>query len=209
MAAVLYYGSRVLPYAIAVLLAILTRLLLTGALHEKGLASFMDGFGRGGSDRQHILDIMKDSHIGTYGVISLLLYFPLLFFALYAMTPFNAAFTIVAADPFAKMLSAQLIQMMPYAHTEETAKNHITYRKFDVKAGISLAIQGLLPISLYIYIMCARLDWQLLIFAPAITMYFLYMLIWRRLHGYTDKCCGAIFLLSELATLLVACYYLQ
>ena len=209
MAAVLYFGSMVFPYEIAILLAILMRLLITGALHEDGLADFMDGFGGGGTDRQRILDIMKDSHIGTYGVITLILYFLLLFFALHAMTPYEAALTIVAVDPFAKMLSAQLIQMMPYARTEETAKSHIVYRKFDVVAGISLAIQGLMPMGIYIYIMCARIDWQLLIFVPAITMYFLYMLIWRRLRGYTGDCCGAMFLITELATLLVASYYLS
>ena len=209
MAAVLYFGSMLFSYEIAILLAIITRLLVTGALHEDGLADFIDGFGGGGTDRQRILDIMKDSHIGTYGVISLILYFLLLFFTLHAMTPIDAAMTIAAVDPFAKMLSAQLIQMMPYARTEETAKNHTVYRRFDIKAGISLAIQGLLPICLYIYYMYARVDWQLLIFIPAIVMYFLYMLIWRRLHGYTGDCCGALFLLTELATLLVAGYYLQ
>ena len=209
MAFVLYFGSMLFTYEIAILLAIITRLLVTGALHEDGLADFIDGFGGGGTDRQRILDIMKDSHIGTYGVISLILYFLLLFFTLHAMTPIDAAMTIAAVDPFAKMLSAQLIQMMPYARTEETAKNHTVYRRFDIKAGISLAIQGLLPISLYIYYMYARIDWQLLIFIPAIVMYFLYMLIWRRLHGYTGDCCGALFLLTELATLLVAGYYLQ
>jgi adenosylcobinamide-GDP ribazoletransferase len=209
MAAVLYFGSMLFTYEIAILLAIITRLLVTGALHEDGLADFIDGFGGGGTDRQRILDIMKDSHIGTYGVISLILYFLLLFFTLHAMTPIDAAMTIAAVDPFAKMLSAQLIQMMPYARTEETAKNHTVYRRFDIKAGISLAIQGLLPICLYIYYMYARIDWQLLIFIPAIVMYFLYMLIWRRLHGYTGDCCGALFLLTELTTLLVAGYYLQ
>lgn len=209
MAAVLYFGTMFFPYAIAILLAILTRLLITGALHEDGLADFIDGFGGGGSNRQRILDIMKDSHIGTYGVISLILYFLLLFFALHSMTPFDAAITIAVADPFAKMLSAQLIQMMPYARTEETAKNRTVYRQFDVKAGISLAFQGLLPIGIYIYYMNARIDWQLLIFVPAIVMYFMYLLIWRRLRGYTGDCCGALFLVTELSTILVACCYLS
>ena len=91
MAAVLYFGSMLFTYEIAILLAIITRLLVTGALHEDGLADFIDGFGGGGTDRQRILDIMKDSHIGTYGVISLILYFLLLFFTLHAMTPIDAA----------------------------------------------------------------------------------------------------------------------
>ena len=209
MAAVLYLGSHVFSYEIAAVLAILTRLLLTGALHEDGLADFLDGFGGGGNDRQRVLDIMKDSHIGTYGVIGLILYFVLLFFVITSMSPLESALTIMAADPFAKMLSAQLTQMMPYARTEETAKNHTVYRKFNVVAGISLAIQGLLPIGLYVYYMYARVNWQLIVFVPAIIMYFLYLLIWRRLRGYTGDCCGAVCLITELATLLVASYYLS
>ena len=209
MAAVLYLGSHVFSYEIAAVLAILTRLLLTGALHEDGLADFLDGFGGGGNDRQRVLDIMKDSHIGTYGVIGLILYFVLFFFVITSMSPLESALTIMAADPFAKMLSAQLTQMMPYARTEETAKNHTVYRKFNVVAGISLAIQGLLPIGLYVYYMYARVNWQLIVFVPAIIMYFLYLLIWRRLRGYTGDCCGAVCLITELATLLVASYYLS
>src|SRR5215468_8966811 len=45
--------------------------LLTGALHEDGLADVADGFG-GGRDREAKLRIMRDSRIGTYGVIALL-----------------------------------------------------------------------------------------------------------------------------------------
>ena len=125
MGAVIYFGCYLFSYEIAILLAIVTRLLMTGALHEDGLADFMDGFGGGGKDRQRILDIMKDSHIGTYGVISLIIYFLLLFFTLHMLSPLHAALTIAMADPYAKMLSAQLIQMMPYARNEQTAKNKV------------------------------------------------------------------------------------
>lgn len=204
MAAVLYFGTYVFSYDVTIVLAILTRLLMTGALHEDGLADFIDGFGGGGSNRQRVLDIMKDSHIGTYGVLSLILYFLLLFCILHSLSPFDAALLVAATDPYAKMLTAQLIQMMPYARNEETAKNLTVYRKFDIKAGISLAVQGLMPMALYLYYMNARLDWQLLVFIPAVAMYFLYLLIWRRLHGYTGDCCGAVFLLVELVTLLTA-----
>ncbi len=204
MAAVIYFGCNIFPYSVSVLLAIVWRLLLTGALHEDGLADFFDGFGGGGTDRQRILTIMKDSHIGTYGVLALIVYFLLLFFTLLSMSPLQAALLIAVADPYAKMVSSQLILMMPYARTEDTAKSHTVYRRFNIKAGISLAIQGLMPMLIYIYIMYAHVDWQLLIFVPAIAYYFLYLLIWKRLHGYTGDCCGATFLLVELATLLVA-----
>jgi adenosylcobinamide-GDP ribazoletransferase len=200
MAATLYGASMVLPYQVAVLVAIVMRLLLTGALHEDGLADFLDGFGGGGNNRQRILDIMKDSHIGTYGVIGLILYLLLLFFCLSSMSPEMAALAILAADPYAKMLTAQLVSMMPYARREEEAKAKVIYRKINLASGISLAVQGLLPIGLFIWYV--GVAWETLIFIPALVMYFLYLLIWRRLHGYTGDCCGAVCLMVELSVYL-------
>lgn len=200
MAATLWLGAQVLPYSIAVLLAIVMRLLVTGALHEDGLADFLDGFGGGGNNRQRILDIMKDSHIGTYGVIGLILYLLLLFFCLSSMTPEKAALSILAADPYAKMLTSQLITMMPYARKEEEAKAKVVYRQISVAAGISLAVQGLLPLGLFIWY--TGVEWSTLVFIPALVMYFLYLLIWRKIHGYTGDCCGAVCLLVELSVYL-------
>lgn len=205
MAAVLWWGSMVMPWSIAVLAAIATRMMLTGALHEDGLADFFDGFGGGGTDRQRILDIMKDSHIGTYGVLALIVYVALLFMTLAALPPQTAALTVLAADPYAKMLAAQIVQMMPYARTADTAKARVVYRRINTKAAVLLGVQGLLPIGLYIYYMYytgADFDWQWLIFIPCLTMYFLYRLIWSRLRGYTGDCCGALFLLTELTAYL-------
>ena len=200
MAATLYGASMVLPYQVAVLVAIVMRLLLTGALHEDGLADFLDGFGGGGSNRQRILDIMKDSHIGTYGVIGLVLYLLLLFFSLSSMSQEMAALAILAADPYAKMLTAQLVSMMPYARREEEAKAKVIYRKITLVSGVSLAVQGLLPIGLFVWYM--GIAWEALIFISALVMYFLYLLIWRRLHGYTGDCCGAVCLMVELSVYL-------
>jgi adenosylcobinamide-GDP ribazoletransferase len=203
MAATLYFGSMIMPYLVVVIAAIVVRLLVTGALHEDGLADFFDGFGGGGKDRQRILDIMKDSHIGTYGVLGLIMYELLLGTALLSMSPEMAALTVLAADPFSKMVTSQLILMMPYARTEETAKNKTVYRKIDWKAGVSLAIQGLLPMAAFLWY--TGLSWEVIIFLPCLVMYFLYLLIWRRLQGYTGDCCGAVCLLVELAVYLVVC----
>ena len=202
MAATLYSGSMLFTYPIAVLLAILLRLLLTGALHEDGLADFCDGFG-GGKDRQRILDIMKDSHIGTYGVIGLIVYFALLFMALVSLSPKMAALTILAADPFAKMVAGQIVQMMPYARTEESAKANVVYRKITLSSAIALAFQGLLPLVPFMYSFGADIRWEYIIFIPCLTMYGLYLLIWHRLRGYTGDCCGALCLLIELTFYIV------
>ena len=201
MAATLYVGSLYLPYMVAVVLAMIVRLLVTGALHEDGLADFLDGFGGGGSDRSRILSIMKDSHIGTYGVLGLLMYGLLLFTTLCSLSPELAALTILMADPFSKMVTAQLIMMMPYARNEEEAKNKTVYRKMNWKASISLAIQGLLPVVAYVWL--TNVAWELLVFIPCLVMYLLYLLIWNKLRGYTGDCCGAVCLLVELTVYLV------
>ena len=203
MAATIYFGSMCLPYLVAILLAIVVRLLITGALHEDGLADFLDGFGGGGSDRERILTIMKDSHIGTYGVIGLILYELLLVGTLFSLTPKMAALTVMAASPYSKMVTAQLIMMMPYARREEEAKAKTVYRKMDWRAGVSLAIQGLLPMVAFLWL--TKVSWELVIFIPCLVMYFLYLLIWNRIRGYTGDCCGAVSLLVELTVYLVVC----
>ena len=203
MAATIYFGSMCLPYLVAILLAIVVRLLITGALHEDGLADFLDGFGGGGSDRERILIIMKDSHIGTYGVIGLILYELLLVGTLFSLTPKMAALTVMAASPYSKMVTAQLIMMMPYARREEEAKAKTVYRKMDWRAGVSLAIQGLLPMVAFLWL--TKVSWELVIFIPCLVMYFLYLLIWNRIRGYTGDCCGAVSLLVELTVYLVVC----
>lgn len=200
MGAMLYGCSLVTSWPVAVLAAIVSRMFLTGAFHEDGLADFFDGFGGGGSDRQRVLAIMKDSHIGTYGVLSLLLYVLLLAAALYSLPPMLAALAVVVGDPYAKMVSSQLVQMMPYARTEETAKNRTVYRKASFRAGLSLAVQGFLPMAVVAwYTWPLGFDPMPLIFVPALVMYFLYRFIWSRLRGYTGDCCGAVCLLTELS----------
>ncbi|CUH80853.1 adenosylcobinamide-GDP ribazoletransferase [Tropicibacter naphthalenivorans] len=54
---------------IAALLAFTVLVLVTGALHQDGLADFADGLG-GGRDKAHCLEIMRDSRIGSYGVMA-------------------------------------------------------------------------------------------------------------------------------------------
>ena len=203
MATALYFGSMILPYAVAVIAAIAVRLLITGALHEDGLADFLDGFG-GGGNRERILAIMKDSHIGTYGVLGLIIYMLLLGTALYSMPVTVAALTILAADPFSKMITSQLVNVLPYARREEEAKNKTIYRKPSLAAGLSLTVQGLLPMALMIWLSGIS-NWYLFFFVPPLVMFFLYLLIQRKIHGYTGDCCGAVCLLVELAVTLVAC----
>lgn len=196
MAAALFGACHIFPFPIAVALAIVVRLFVTGALHEDGLADFFDGFG-GGTDRQRILVIMKDSHIGTYGVIALIFYFLLLWSVLCSVQPMTAVLAILAADPVAKMLSSQIVNFMPYARKEEDAKNKTVYRPISMGATASLAVQGLLPsIPLLLF---TEVTWWLAVLAPILIVAFLFLFVWRKLYGYTGDCCGAVCLMAELS----------
>lgn len=69
LSAALWLG---LPALMAALLALASGALATGGMHEDGLADVADGFG-GGRDRARKLEIMRDSRVGSYGVIALVL----------------------------------------------------------------------------------------------------------------------------------------
>jgi adenosylcobinamide-GDP ribazoletransferase len=91
-----------LPPNLAALLALATTALITGALHEDGLADTADGLG-GGRTRERKLEIMRDSRIGTYGVCALILSFGLRWSALAAIAnPWAVALALCAAHAAAR-----------------------------------------------------------------------------------------------------------
>lgn len=74
LALLVWQGAQVLdlPPVMAAVLALATMVLATGGLHEDGLADCADGLW-GGRDRARRLAIMRDSRIGTYGTLALVL----------------------------------------------------------------------------------------------------------------------------------------
>lgn len=180
---------------VVVTIALIARLLLTGALHEDGLADFCDGFG-GSGDKQRILAIMKDSHIGTYGVIGLILYFILSIHILSAFPLHTAALVIFASDPFAKLCASQLTNILPYARPEG-AKNKISYSRMTAEQILWQIVFGLTPFLLLMR-QFGMVIW-LALSAPIIVFIILMLLMRRRIGGYTGDCCGATYLICELA----------
>ncbi|MDE6668893.1 MAG: adenosylcobinamide-GDP ribazoletransferase [Muribaculaceae bacterium] len=192
----LYTLSFVLPLLPAVVSAIIIRLLLTGALHEDGLADFCDGFG-GGHDREGILRIMKDSHIGTYGVIGLICYFLLTCSLLDSLPAETGVMAIFAADPFAKCCASQLTNILNYARPEG-AKNRISYSRMTIGQLTFNLLSGILPITpIIIY---SPLTACAVIF-PLTALFFMIKIMKHRIGGYTGDCCGATFLICEAAML--------
>lgn len=196
MASAYLLASLCFAPPIAALVAVAARLLLTGALHEDGLADFFDGMGGGGSDRSRILAIMKDSHIGSYGVIALIVYFALLVASIATLPPLLGAAAIFAADTWSKACAAFIINLLPYARTAETAKNRLVYSRMTPPAAVVCVIAGAAPLLLL-----PAAAWPASI-APVAVSGAMIAYLRHRLGGYTGDCCGATFLLSELAMLL-------
>ena len=196
MAMVLGLGSQVMPVSLAWILAIVTRLLVTGALHEDGLADFFDGFG-GGTTRERTLTIMKDSHIGTYGVIGLIVYFLLMLELRHLPVPVLCTL-VVCGDCWGKLCASQLINFLPYARKEEESKAKVIYNRMSGKELFFCIAGGVLPLLLL-----PSYLWVALI-APCLVLAFLIRMMKRRLQGYTGDCCGATFLMCEMAFYLSA-----
>lgn len=190
--------SFIVAWPIAVISALILRLLLTGALHEDGLADFCDGFGCGG-DKQRILAIMKDSHIGTYGVIGLIMYFLLTFAILSSLPVEIASLGFFAADSFSKCAAAQITNRLPYARPEG-AKNKISYSRMTFGKHLLCFFLGIIPFAIAIYFLGIKL------LPAAILPFFIHLwliqLMRRKIGGYTGDCCGASFLIIELSFLI-------
>lgn len=193
MVAVLWGTAQVLPVSVSVLLACLARLLITGALHEDGLADFCDGFG-GGASREQVLSIMKDSRIGTYGVIGLLFYFGLTWNLLAALPVPLACAAVWSGDAWSKACASQLINILPYARKEEESKAKVVYARMRPATLVRIAGAGVLPMFL-----CLPFAYWWAAVAPALVFVALQGLMRHRLGGYTGDCCGATFLLCELS----------
>ncbi|MBF0574501.1 adenosylcobinamide-GDP ribazoletransferase [Dysgonomonas sp. GY617] len=193
MALVLWATSFVFPIHIAVVLAILSRLLITGALHEDGLADFFDGFG-GGTSKERILAIMKDSHIGTYGVISLIFYFLLLFFLLTSLPLHIACLVVLAGDPLCKFIGSLITLRLPYARNEETSKAKMVYKTMVLRTFILSALFGLVP-----FFGLLPKEYWLAVILPILAFLLLTSLMNKKIQGYTGDCCGALFLMCELS----------
>lgn len=192
MAGVLWLTGQILPLSLAWIIAIISRLLITGCLHEDGLADFLDGFG-GGTTRERILAIMKDSHIGSYGVIGLVFYF-LLLFQLNNLPLNFLCILVFCGDCWSKFCASQIINYLPYARKEEDSKAKVIYNRMSWGELLTAFVFGAFP---FIGLLPFKM-WPALLF-PLLTIALLYRLMKRRLQGYTGDCCGAAFLLCELS----------
>jgi adenosylcobinamide-GDP ribazoletransferase len=110
------------PDLAAAALALGAGALLTGALHEDGLADVADGFG-GGRDVAAKLEIMRDSRLGTYGALILLVSFAARLSALAAIPDGYVVQSLIAAHALGRGILPLMSVNLPYARTDGLARN--------------------------------------------------------------------------------------
>lgn len=103
-----------LPGAACALIALAASALVSGALHEDGLADLADGFG-GGSDAEAKRRIMRDSRIGSYGVLALILAVGMKAACLAALDADTAVLAMIAAHCVARGVVPGLARALPFA----------------------------------------------------------------------------------------------
>jgi adenosylcobinamide-GDP ribazoletransferase len=197
-AAVFLLASRVLPAALAVLLSMAATLLLTGAFHEDGLSDTADGLG-GGWDKKQMLTIMKDSRIGNYGAVALLIALLIKFEALTYIPAAQLPLVLIAAHSVSRFASTILIYTQSYVR--ENGKAKPLAQIISGRELLLAALFGLAPVAL----LALRLWWAL------IPMLLVWLWFSRKLKkllgGYTGDCLGAMQQLCEISFYLgvVAC----
>ncbi|TDX00078.1 adenosylcobinamide-GDP ribazoletransferase [Dinghuibacter silviterrae] len=198
IAAGVYEAARlVFPVNIALVASMVSSILATGAFHEDGFADVCDGFG-GGWTKEKILAIMKDSRLGTFGVIGLGAMLGLKFLTLQALTGAPLVALLLFAHAASRLFPVAIMQTYPYAGDTEASKSRdVTGRLQPV--GILLALGVLVVPALMLP------PAYLLTLVPAALVTFgLARYFARWIGGYTGDCLGAIQQVTELTIYLGA-----
>ncbi|OWU84573.1 hypothetical protein ATO6_12955 [Oceanicola sp. 22II-s10i] len=112
-----------LPPSLAALVALATAVVLTGALHEDGLADVADGFW-GGWTTERRLEIMKDSRIGTYGVVALVLSLAARWQALALILGAGHGWTaLIAAGALSRAAMPAVMTALPHARRDGLSRS--------------------------------------------------------------------------------------
>ena len=198
-AAVLLLAGSIWSPVIAALLAVAASIVVTGALHEDGLADTADGFGGGWSVEKR-LAIMKDSRIGAYGALALLFGVALRVTALAELPLWIGAAALIAAHAAARITPAFVMNALPYAG--DTAAMKVSYAGAPVSTNdiwFAVLVVGCALVPLALVSISSVISGLLLgaLLAAAVAL-------WARrlIDGYTGDVLGAIEQMFEIGFLL-------
>jgi adenosylcobinamide-GDP ribazoletransferase len=203
---------------IAIVLSLVSGVLITGAFHEDGFADVCDGFG-GGWTKSKILEIMKDSRVGAYGAIGIVLLLVLKYFALnalyaqlvlidygqllilneYSIFVF-LGLIFISYHALARLTAITIVFTETYAKEDEDSKAKPIAQSYSYKEILGAFIFGLVPIML----LAIYTKWQVLfVLLPLILLRFFMIRYFNKwIQGYTGDCLGAVEQLAEVITLL-------
>lgn len=208
--------ASLLPPGVAVILSMALTIRLTGAFHEDGFADSCDGLG-GGWDKAQVLAIMKDSRIGSYGTIGMVLMLLAKAAALVeladpaALAPLagsaasvppadtvppgvGVALALLVAHPLSRLAATVVMHRLPYVRADDSAKSAAVARPLAAPELALAAACGLLPLLL----LPPASALGALLAAAAVTVWTA-RLFRRQLGGYTGDLLGATQQASELA----------
>ena len=203
LAAVVLWGtSQVLPLPVAVLLSMAATMFATGGFHEDGWADTCDGLG-GAVSRARALAIMKDSRIGAYGAMGLLLMLTLKAAALASLPVAWACAALLLGHTASRAASTALIRFLPYAGDLAHAKAKPLAQRIST-AGLAVSCGWVVMVAVGL-VLCRPL-WIVSVALGLVCAAFgaVCCARWfhRRLGGVTGDTLGATQQLTELMLLL-------
>lgn len=185
--------SQLWSLPVCLLLVLIFHLWITGAFHEDGLADSIDALG-GGYTVEKRLSIMKDSRIGTYGSVALMLALGLKLALWLSIDGLLIALLVVPA--IARLTPLLLMHFMRYVTDPASSRSKPVAESFS---GRRLLLAGLF--CLLLALLTQTLFWALLAVAGTALIWGWYLQ--RQLGGYTGDTLGASVILTELALLLM------
>lgn len=208
-ATILWGSSLLLPLSTCIILSMIASILLTGAFHEDGLADVCDSFG-GGYGKEQILTIMKDSRVGAYGVISLILILLLKFNVLTYISEISFTLVCIAlinAHTTSRFYSGLFIYTQTYVSDIDKSKSKPMASKKLPKKYIAIsAIFTILPLLLYPNF---ALLYAMLV--SSLGYFYLSYYFKNKIGGYTGDCLGTVQQICEVLyylTILVVWKYM-
>ena len=185
----------------AALLSTLATVLLTGAFHEDGLADVADGLG-GSADRARALQIMKDSRIGAFGALALVLALGLkiaLLAVLAGQGAMNAAMALLGAHVLSRLAPLFLIRWLPYVGEEGAASKSRPLADAIGGGALLVGVLYALPAAMLLLVAHPPAQAAVALAACALAAGYMARLLARRLQGFTGDGLGATQQLCELA----------
>ena len=186
-------ATHLWPQPVAVLLSMAATVYATGAFHEDGLADMVDGLG-GGWEKQRILEIMKDSRVGSYGVVAVVLALLGKFALLNSLDAALVPVALLAGHAVSRLCSTALLATMDYVREDLLAKAKPLATR--ISGGETLVALLFVVVSLAWLPSEKALAGCVL---AALATLWLAAKFRRWLGGYTGDCLGATQQVSEIA----------